>query len=484
MHASLDTPLADGVHRVEIRSDRTAASTYVVAAPTRCYRADVRERAWGVFAPTYALRGGADLGTGHFGDLAHLGAAVATFGGRYVATLPLLPTYLDEPFDPSPYAPVSRRHWNDALLDPAALQEHVALHPTPPGTLVDWHAVGAETRGLLDQAVASLTPARAAELDRFLRAEPDVARYARFRAARDGDRAGAERRYAYGQWQARTQVDAIANHLAQRGAGLLLDFPVGAHPEGYDVWEAPHEYVSGVSVGAPPDDYFTAGQQWGFPPPHPDAGSADGYARLRASLAHHMAPADALRVDHVMGLHRLYWVPDGFDPRDGVYVRYPADTLWALLSESSHRHRCRVIGEDLGTVPRVARRAMARHGALGCWVGEFQLSDAAPTPRPPHRTLASLSTHDTETTTAWMRAAHDPRTLECLLGQLGASRAEIVVTALDDLWGETERQNVPGTSRDAPNWRLRHARSLDELFASSTLTAPLERLAESRRGTG
>src|SRR5439155_22187600 len=162
-------------------------------------------------------------------------------------------------------------------------------------------------------------------------------------------------------------------------------------------------------------------------------------------------PAAALRIDHVMGLHRLFWIPDGFEPRDGVYVRYPADAQWATISAASHRHRCRVVGEDLGTVPASVRSALGRHRALRTWVGVLSLTDEEPTPRPPRRSVASLSTHDTATFTAWwtddrrarlrraIRTAvgipdDTPRhALRRLLEVLGASPAELVLVALDDL---------------------------------------------------
>jgi 4-alpha-glucanotransferase len=524
----IDVALPAGTHRLHVRAGRSCGDAHVIVAPTRCW--GVPRRTWGLFTPTYSLRDGPDLGAGHLGHLARLGDWLADHGGSFLATLPLLPVYLGTPFDPSPYAPVSRRHWNEALLDPTDLHDVPAPDATPPPSpLVDWRAVGQASRQLLTKAVSNLAPARAAELDAFLACHPDVVRYARFRAAvektgqppRESSSidAAVERRHAYGQWQARMQVAAMVQRLEARGVGLVLDLPVGTHPMGYDVWDAQHEYVPAVSVGAPPDGFFPQGQRWGFPPTRPLAGAADGFARLRACLAHHMAPAAALRIDHVMSLHRLFWVPDGFEARDGVYVRYPAEAQWAMVSAASHRHECRVIGEDLGTVPAEVRAALARHRALRTWVGQFGLTPEAPIPAPPRRCVASFSTHDTPTLTAWwtgediaqrldlglldraearrageqreaLRAAVadalgvapiDPRRARCaLLGALGATPAELTLVALDDLWGETQPQNVPGTGSEVPNWRRRHARSMHDLGRDPDFGAVLEPIARSR----
>src|SRR5262249_39176471 len=156
----------------------------------------------------------------------------------------------------------------------------------------------------------------------------------------------AVRRHLLAQVLAAREIERLAAGLAAHDVGLLLDLPVGVHPSGYDVWCAPELFVPHVSVGAPPDDFFAAGQSWGFPPPHPAAPSREGHATFDASLAHQMRPAAALRVDHVMGLHRLFWIPDGIAPRDGTYVRGPGEELFAVLCAASHRLECRLVGEN------------------------------------------------------------------------------------------------------------------------------------------
>src|SRR5690606_27044500 len=139
--------------------------------------------------------------------------------------------------------------------------------------------------------------------------------------------------------------------LRARGQRLYLDLPLGVHPAGYDVWSRRELFAGGASAGSPPDAFFSLGQNWGFPPLRPDALRETGHAYvidvLRATLRH----AGMLRIDHVMALHRLFWIPAGMEARDGVYVRYPAEELYAVHCLESARHAAVIVGEDLGTVP-------------------------------------------------------------------------------------------------------------------------------------
>lgn len=525
-----------GCYRLHLRAGRHRGESVLVVAPRRLYGVDFDEPAWGIATAVFALRDGPDLGVGHLGHLRSLGAWLGGFGARFVATLPLLPVFLDEPFDPSPYSPVSRRHWNEALLEPTTAVE---TRRNPTDALIDWHRVGQAVPQYFRARVGELPDRERGALDAFLESKPDVVGYARFRAAmaRDGSpraaEAGAvvdpdtERAFAYAQWEARRQLADLDSDLAARDVALLLDLPVGTHAAGYDVWEAPANYVRGVSVGAPPDDFNPHGQNWGFPPPDYEDCAGDGYAGLRACLDHHMEHAGALRIDHIMGLRRLYCVPDGASAVEGVYVASPAEELWALVSAASHRHRCRVVGEDLGTVPRATRAAIARHGALRTWVAQFEVGSDEPGVRPPRRCVASLSTHDTPTFAAWWTGAdidvraslghlddagarrlrveraqlravvtetlappHGPvprddpaetdNVFDAIVGAIGGSPAAIVLLALEELWDELDPQNVPGTSDERPNWRRRHRLGLEEFTRDPEVIARLAHLDRAR----
>lgn len=538
--APLPGPLPLGAHRLHVRAAGREAAAWVLAAPRRRAASTVARAArFGVFAPTYALwqEAGDTPWTGHLGDLDHLARWTSDQGGALVATLPLLPTYLgagQEPFEPSPYAPVSRLAWNEAYLDPAAAPLGPAAGGRPGhADLVDWRRRGERVRIALDAAMGARGSAGRAEVDRWVADRPEVAAYARFRAAterhgpwpawpqrwRDGDLAGVdvdaavEARHRFGQWAADQQLGGLAGRLAERGQLLYLDLPIGAHPDGFDTWRHQGSFAPGATVGAPPDDFFAAGQDWGFPPLHPEASRRDGHAYLRASLAHHLRHAGMLRIDHVMAVHRLWWVPQSCSADQGAYVRYPADELYAAIALEAERAGAEVVGEDLGTVPKEVRRALARHDLLGMYAAQFSLparaGDVLPPPR--RRDLALLNTHDMATFAAfWHGADIDQRrslgllddpgasaersdrtdrreavvaflgdrgrpvdpddtgaVLQALLEELGASSARWVLVALEDLWLEHRPQNVPGLGPDRyPSWRRRTARPVDRLDAT------------------
>jgi 4-alpha-glucanotransferase len=301
--------------------------------------------------------------------------------------------------------------------------------------------------------------------------------------------------------------------------------PLGTHPDGYDVWRYRDDFASGVSVGAPPDDFFPGGQDWGFPPIHPRRARELGYSYVRACLRHVFRHAGVVRLDHVIGLHRQYWVPHGMPADRGVFVRYPAEEWYAAISLEAHRHGTAVVGEDLGTVPPAVHGGMRRHDMLRSYVVQYEAVPARDElPRPRRASLASLNTHDMPTFSAFWRAldiddraedglldradvdaerrarAHVRETivatlrsddllgdapeerevLSALLAWLGASDARFVIVTLEDLWGERRPVNVPGVG-GRPNWRGRAARSLDEIRQDAAIRAILERVDGARR---
>lgn len=543
----LPARLPDGYHDLDVEiGDRTWRSL-VLAAPVRAY--DGGERAWGAFLPLHALQSADSWGVGDFADLDALAAWLASHGARSVALLPALAAFLGEqPFEPSPYLPVSRLFWNELYVDPrrspeferceeaqrlvasAAFRQRVeALRA---GRFVDYREAMALKRHVLELLARSLEDRRDrrhAAFERWIERRPLAREYAAFRAA--GERAArpAERRatryHLYAQWVAAEQLARLADDVGARGVGLHLDVPVGVHPDGFDVRRHPELFAATATLGAPPDPLFAGGQEWSAPPPHPEAAREERYAYFRASLAHQMAPAAAVRLDHVMGLHRLFWIPRGGAPADGAYVHYPSDELYAVVCLESHRHRTRVVGENLGTVPRYVNAALSRHGLAQLHVAQFDTAG-----RIPRRAFACVNTHDTPTFAGFLAgrdiderveggvldatgAARERRRREAEVGalrgaagrdvgaganegsppaapnlvalwacldRLARSAASVVIVNLEDLWLEPRPQNVPGTGPERPNWRRRAGYGLEAFKRLPAVTEALRRLGHSR----
>lgn len=565
--------LAPGYHRLTVEGPGLEEEALVICAPAH-QRAG--RRRWGLGVPLYALRTRGDWGVGSLADLGALGAWAGELGAGLVGTLPLYASFLDAPgADPSPYLPASRLAWNElyvdvdllpelaeapeaaaALSSPALRDQLFRLRRSPLAHPAATLAVKRRVLEPMAQALAGADPRRSprrAALDAFVEARPEVLSYARFRAARERfgprwrqwpdsapsrrDRNGAGRRLAddpalsyhlYVQWVADTQLADAGNRPG--APGLYLDLPVGVHPDGFDPFHEPELFVDGISGGAPPDDFYPGGQSWGFPPLHPERLRAQGYRHVIAVLRTAMRHASALRIDHVMGLQRMYWVPDGADPKDGVYVNYPGDELRALVVLEAHRSGTVVAGEDLGTVPTTVERAMARDRMLSSWVMQFESSVDDPLPPVPHRCVASFATHDLPTFAAYWRgldvgdrrrrdlldaetagrerrrrsrwrsallaalpspglsalpadgvAAEERRALRGCLHHLAASDAELVLVDMEDLFLETEPQNRPGTGPEAANFRRRARHSLEELTADAEVAAVLREVDALRR---
>lgn len=542
--------LPSGYHRLELEGPGVEGSALVVSAPARLPPA---RRQWGLSIPLHALRTRGDWGVGSYRDLAALAEWVGERGGALAGTLPLYPTYLEAPgADPSPYLPVSRLAWSELYVDVESLPELAAssdaraqlaspalreqlfrLRRSPvthPGaTLALKRRLLEPMAGVLARSDPAVSTRRA-DLDAFVAARPEVQAYARFRAEREGGGAEIVAYHCYTQWVADGQLAAAGRGRAGGACGLYLDLPVGVHAEGFDPWWEPDAFVSGVSGGAPPDDFFSGGQSWGFPPLHPEGIRNQGYRHVAAVFRHAMRHADALRIDHVMGLQRLYWVPDGVDPRHGVYVGYHGDELHAVLALEAERARTVVVGEDLGTVPTTVERAMARDRMLSSFVLQFESTEQDPLPDPPRRSLSTLGTHDLSPFAAYWRgldigdrrrrnlidapqaarerqhrarwrarvlaglggpgltalpddgeAAEERRALVGCLHHLAAGPADVVLVDLEDLWLETEPQNRPGTGPEAANFRRRARRTLEDVVADTALAAELREVDARRR---
>lgn len=555
----------DGYHRATVQVGKHTASCLIIAAPTRAYRPAGSKPRWGVFAPLYAVRRHDGSGTGDLGDMMRMCRWVHELGGSVVGTLPLLSTYLDRPCDYSPYAPVSRQFWNELYIDlatapgmagSAAAQEIMAgkqfakeAAALRAMSLVDYQHQMAHKRQVLAALaeVAWRSDGMRGEIEALMQRKPRLDDYARFRARVEkdgqvwhlwperqqagtlapGDYDEAARRYhLYVQYAMDAQLARLDR---EGGAELYLDLPVGVHRHGYDTWRHRDIFAMDMAAGAPPDPLFSEGQNWGGAPLHPWALRHSGYGYFIDSVRAHFEHAGMLRVDHAMGLHRMYWVPEDVSAKEGVYVHYEAGEMYAILSLESHRHHCTVAGEDLGTVPDYVRPSMERHGLARLYVGQFSLPGRVgePVVDVPAAAVASLNTHDTPSFAGFwhgndidirqemglidereVRAEKQERRTQCeaaaaylcqrghldaaeagdpgavmraFNAYLAASGADLVIVNLEDLWLDPEPQNVPGTSTERPNWQRKMTRYLEDLTADTAVLDVLRTLDRIRR---
>ena len=516
---TLDQPLPDGYHTLLLNGG--AHGALVIAAPPKAFAP--RRKTWGLFAPLYAAHTRRSWGAGDLGDLLAWSSWVDHHGGGIVATLPMLAAFDDEP---SPYSPVSRLFWNEMYLDVTRLPEFQpgdaddgAIAHLQQMRDVDYAAVRREKRRAIERCAERFTGGSG-----FEQFASRAGEYAEFRARTE--RRDSAKYHLYAQYRIAQQMREVANAARRIGTGLYLDYPLGVNPGGFDARQYAHVFASGVSVGAPPDLFFTKGQNWGFPPFDPDAIRDDRYQYYRDTIRHHVSHAGILRIDHVMGLHRLYWIPEGGDARNGVYVRYKPDELYAILVVESRRHGCVIVGEDLGTVPPEVPKLMNKHGLRQMYVVQYEVKPGdPPISEPPAQSIASVNTHDMPTFASFWgakdvddrveqdlldekgaaneRATRDRtrhalvqflvrhgyltsgptenvRTiLDALLAYLASSDAEMMLINPEDLWEELAPQNVPGLPDRS--WRHKFRLSLEEAQADGSIRRTLTNVNE-RRG--
>ena len=545
--AELPGDLPTGWHRVE---GRTGATTLVVA-PARCHLPAELEgggRAWGWAAQLYAVRSRASWGIGDLGDLAGLLAATAPLGAGFALLNPL---HAALPTEPSPYNPSSRVFRNPLYLRIENVPELAALDPRDRDRV---EALAGAGRGLLDKdridrpAVYRLkdealrlahgaigrAPGRQDELAAYRAATPNLERFATFCALQHvhgqdwrtwpaayrhpgrpevgafGEQHHEEVAYhAWLQWLLDEQLAAVRPGWGQ--LGVVNDLAIGFAPDGFDAWLFQDELAAGMSVGAPPDPLGPRGQDWGLPAFVPDRLAAGGYGPFAQTIRAGMAHAAGLRIDHVMGLFRLFWIPDGAEPAQGTYVRYPADDLLGVLALESAAAQAVVVGEDLGTVEAGVRERLAAEGVLSYRLAWFEHGPDGLRRRAadyPRLALAATTTHDLPTVAGFFsgtdldhlrdigvatpggpeqadqeaqreslcRLLEDegllapgdrsvPAIVAALYGFLTRTPAMLVAATLEDAVEAHDRPNVPGTIDQRPNWSLPLPVPLDDLAA-------------------
>ena len=470
-------------------------------------------RAWGWAIQLYALRSHESWGVGDLADLRRFGRWSRSHGASIVLLNPLGAQTPTLPYQPSPYYSSSRRFRNSLYLGideiEGAEQCAAELEPLRAAALklnqerlIDYDQVfQLKTKAL--ELIFQVTP-EPPGLGAWVRGQGSALRdFATFNALAEvhgpawrdwptelrhprsggteparGDHAA---RIAFHQWL-QFHIDRQLAR-ASKEIGLVTDVPVGFASDGFDAWRWQDLLAPGIRVGAPPDEFFRDGQDWGLPAFNPwKLGEAhwEPFVEAIRSAARH---ASGVRLDHVMGLFRLFWIPDGMTAPQGAYVRYPAPTLLALLANESRRAGAFVVGEDLGLVPPTVRKHLRRRGSLSYRLLWFEGSEPEAWPRD---AVAAVGTHDLPTVAGiWTRSEPEHRLhhlREKLVSMTGlpdetppvdvavaAYRAlarggpRIVLASLEDALGVNERPNVPGTTTEFPNWRLALPSSIEDI---------------------
>jgi 4-alpha-glucanotransferase len=570
-----------GYHRLAITPG--SAECALIVTPDKCWLpAEIEQgkRLWGIAAQLYLLKSNTDWGIGDYADLRQLAQMLVGSGAQAIGLNPLHAMFIDDPEHASPYSPASRLLLNILNIDVMAVAEASScvealermqaedfqreLQESRASEMVDYTRVTRLKIPLLKTIFMSCSGRRDShgwqEFEAFRRgADESFERSCLFLALRDHfssqtpplvdwrdwpadfqkpEEAGVDQFaedhrelvtfQAWLQFLADRQLGEAARAADHMAIGLYRDLAVGADPSGAETWGNQRAVIAQAQVGAPPDIYNPQGQKWGLPPFHPMALKKEGYCSFINIVRANMRHAGGLRIDHVMGLQQLYWVPQGASAAQGAYVRYPREDLIGILALESHRNRCLVVGEDLGTVPTGFRERMAEARILSYRVLFFEKEERGfiPPDRYPALSLAVVGSHDLPTLSAWMTASDlalksklklfpsakllkdaqrdrldDRQKLLAAFNELGltsdpimqmslfadaahtflaSSASAITMVQIDDITQETTPVNVPTTSTEHPNWRRRLSMRLEEIASDPRFHSLTRLLNEAR----
>ena len=542
-----------------VSAGRGVRAPFETCAPQRAFQGEGR-RLWGVAVQLYALRSCRNWGHGDFTDLARLVGLAAARGAAVIGLNPLHALFADRAEEASPYAPNSRLFLNPLYIDVEAIPEfpgtaRIALDKDiaalRASDLIDYTGVAKAKLAALRLAHqrfrAAATADRRADFEAYRREQGDaLLGFACFECLRSLHPGKPWREWPqpwrspqrkellafrqahvedcefheFVQWTADRQLAACRDAARNQGMpiGLYMDLAVGIDPQGADAWMDQDTVLTGVSIGAPPDEFNPAGQDWGLAPFNPQALAASGGAAMRVLMHAVMRHAGAIRLDHVLGLKRLFMMPRGGN--GGSYVHFPLEQLARVISEESHRHRCIVIGEDLGTVPDNFRETMAQWGFWACRVMLFEREHDGRFRAPEHypaEALATFNTHDMASFRGWMEG-HDmrvkrgiafdpgesddarahaqaalrdalarwapqfpPDDIAAVAAFLAFTQCRLAVIALDDILGVRDQVNVPGSVAQHPNWRRKLPVAIEDLAGHDGLARVAQAFAQAGR---
>ena len=557
---TLPDDIPAGYHTLRVNAGPLHGEARLIRAPARVPLppAVAEKQRWGWMAQMYSIRSAESWGVGDYGDLKLLLTDAAEKShADFMLINPIHATAPVEPLEPSPYLPESRRFMNVTYIRPQDIEEYAGLDETALAEVERLHAEVAPANDNADeldinsawwhkrQALQLVfkvprSAERQAAFEAFKEAAgPDLRAFAAWSVAfqvwgapwegtwfaetnRDSpevaelmrDHADMVEFECWLQWIADEQVTAAQTAARESGMalGLMHDMAVGVHSLGADVWWNPERFAVGsVTVGCPPDFYNQQGQDWGQPPFNPNYLAKTGYGVYREMVHNMFSHAGAVRIDHVLGLFRLWWIPQGEGARGGAYVTYDYEAMIAILTIEASRVNGLVVGEDLGTVPDYVRTVLAEHGLLGCTVEWFARVDDSPNAGDPYAdpadyrkyALASVTTHDLPPTAGYLQFEHVKlreelnlltgpveefqasataerqamldrlveselitpeiaadvddhiqEIVEAMHKMLLRSPSVLLQAALVDGVGETRSQNQPGTSSEYCNWRV------------------------------
>jgi 4-alpha-glucanotransferase len=593
--ARLELGYYDLTLRVKSGGREETGRSRLIAAPPRLYAPDWLDqgrRAWGFNLPLYALQSRDNWGVGDFADLMAVIRWAKPLGAAFVGVNPLHAPGGRARGDPSPYSPSSRIFFNilylslEMALEMPACREAQGLVASPEfqaakarlrqAPLVAYGEVRRLKRRVLDLLYQTFCEThgppdrarteRGQEFARFVAAGGEtLARFGQFSALADHFQQDDWRRwpqsyqdphgpavagftrehrqevgfFQYGQWLAAMQLGQVCQEARVQGLPFTLyeDLALGASPGGFDTWAHQDLFARGPAIGAPPDAFNPQGQNWGLPPLIPERLRASGYQLFIDTLRANTPPGGMLRMDHVMGLFRLLWIPQGAKAHQGAYVNYPARELLAILALESVRRRTLIIGEDLGTVPPHIRRKLHQAGVFSYRVFYFERDGQSrflPPEAYPPRAMATVTTHDLPTLKGFWQGhdlalkrtlnlypgarlaeadaaareqdrrllvqalqgrgllpdgvAIDPGSRDCcplelreaVLTYLAQSQAALLEVRLEEIFGVPEQQNLPGTKKERPNWRIKLPLALDRMAESPEPVRLAARLNEAR----
>ena len=550
VHLDLGTELPLGWHTVEVRAeDAVRRMPLVVTPPVLALPESLTApgaQSWGLMTQLYAMRSTESWGIGDLADLGDAGAWAAGMGADFVLVNPLHAAEPVPPLEPSPYLPTSRRFVNPLYIRVEDVPE-VGYLSAAERQLVEWHSDDAKRYLSLDLIERdAVWMAKEAALRMIFRQRRSLRRARAFNAfvEREGEglvdyatwcalcqfhgtwwrqwpaelqdprgaaveafrekHADEVEFHCWLQWILDDQLATVQRDLVDTGMsiGLISDLAVGVHPDGADAWGLGDALARGVTVGAPADQYNQLGQDWSQPPWRPDRLADLGYGPYRDMVRAALRDSGGLRVDHVIGLFRLWWIPQGRKPFEGTYVRYDHEAMVGILLLEAHRAGAVVIGEDLGTVEPWVRDYLRERGVMGTsilwferdWDGDGGLLDPQEWRE---LCLATVTTHDLPPTAGYLEGVHielrhrlglldrsleeeraeDERSREEVLADLrqrgllrpGAgvpdqvealhafltkTPAKLVGVSVSDLAGDKRVINQPGTDEEYPNWRV------------------------------